>query len=282
MNNNTKICNKCKVEKDKGDFYKGKRLKDGLQSICKSCDKNYREDNKIAIAHNKKLYYENHKDEILQYHKDYYKNNRDDIIFIQKEYRKNNKNKIVDNNIIYYKKNKTNIDLKNKEYYKNNKERLIAVQKEYYLNHKDEIDNYRREYYKNRMKNDLLFKIKRRVSNQIWRSLFKNGSSKDNKSICDFLPYSIEELKLHLENKFDFWMNWNNYGKYVVENWNDNDTTTWKWQIDHIIPHSKFKYISMENQEFKDCWALSNLRPYSAKQNLLDSNREKNENNEKK
>jgi len=26
----------------------------------------------------------------------------------------------------------------------------------------------------------------------------------------------------------------------------------------------------MEDQEFLDCWALDNLRPYSAKQNFLD------------
>lgn len=43
-----------------------------------------------------------------------------------------------------------------------------------------------------------------------------------------------------------------------------------RWQLDHIIPHSEFKYISVENEVFKKCWALENLRPYSAKQNLLD------------
>jgi hypothetical protein len=29
----------------------------------------------------------------------------------------------------------------------------------------------------------------------------------------------------------------------------------------------------MEDQAFLDCWALSNLRPYSAKQNIIDGNR---------
>jgi len=37
-----------------------------------------------------------------------------------------------------------------------------------------------------------------------------------------------------------------------------------------IIPQSTFKYSSMEDQEFKNCWALSNLRPLSAKQNNFD------------
>jgi hypothetical protein len=58
-----------------------------------------------------------------------------------------------------------------------------------------------------------------------------------------------------------------------MKTWNDNDLTTWTWQIDHVIPHSKFNYISMEDREFQDCWVLNNLRPYSAKQNILDGNR---------
>jgi hypothetical protein len=43
-----------------------------------------------------------------------------------------------------------------------------------------------------------------------------------------------------------------------------------EFHFDHIIPHSTFHYETMDCQEFKDCWALSNLRPLSAKQNLLD------------
>lgn len=80
----------------------------------------------------------------------------------------------------------------------------------------------------------------------------------------------MEKLKRHLEGQFESWMTWDNHGRYDVKTWNDNDQNTWTWQIDHIIPHSKFHYTSMENQEFKDCWALSNLRPYSAKQNVID------------
>ena len=58
--------------------------------------------------------------------------------------------------------------------------------------------------------------------------------------------------------------------QYVLES---NDYNTWTWQIDHIVPHSKFKYTSMGDKEFVDCWALSNLRPFSAKRNISDGNR---------
>ena len=65
-------------------------------------------------------------------------------------------------------------------------------------------------------------------------------------------------------------MNWNNRGIYKVNTWQDNDVSTWKWNIDHIIPQSCLPYTSMEDDNFKKCWALENLRPYSAKLNVLD------------
>jgi hypothetical protein len=273
MNNNVKICSKCKVEKEKITFSKGKRFKDGLQSMCKTCAKDYREYNRSAISLNKKFHYENNKDNILQYHKDYYQNNKENIFITQKEYRENNKNKIAYNNSKYYKENKDGITLQHREYYENNKEKVTIIQKEYYLKNKEKVDSYRREYYKNRVQNDLLFKIRRRVSSQVWHFLFKSGLSKNNKSICKYLPYSIQDLKDYLEQQFESWMTWDNYGVYQLSKWNDADQSTWTWQIDHIIPHSTFNYTSLEDQAFRDCWKLSNLRPYSSKQNLLDSNR---------
>jgi hypothetical protein len=68
-------------------------------------------------------------------------------------------------------------------------------------------------------------------------------------------------------------MTWDNQGKYDRKNWDDNAPTTWTWNIDHIIPHSSLPYSSMEDDNFKKCWALNNLRPLSAKQNLIDGNR---------
>ena len=68
-------------------------------------------------------------------------------------------------------------------------------------------------------------------------------------------------------------MNWNNYGNYRLNSWNDFDQSTWKWNIDHIIPQSMFNYDSMQHPDFYKCWALENLRPLSAKKNLLKSNK---------
>jgi hypothetical protein len=42
------------------------------------------------------------------------------------------------------------------------------------------------------------------------------------------------------------------------------------WNLDHIVPRSDLPYASMTEDNFKKCWALSNMRPYSAKQNMID------------
>ena len=83
----------------------------------------------------------------------------------------------------------------------------------------------------------------------------------------------MKELKSHIENQFEPWMTWNNQGLYNLHTWNDNDSATWTWQIDHIIPQSKLPFMSMEDENFKKCWALENLRPLSSKQNLIESAR---------
>jgi hypothetical protein len=62
------------------------------------------------------------------------------------------------------------------------------------------------------------------------------------------LPYAIDELKAHLESLWEPGMNWDNHTK-------DG------WHIDHVRPVSSFSFNSPEDQGFKDCWALSNLMP---------------------
>jgi len=85
-----------------------------------------------------------------------------------------------------------------------------------------------------------------------------------------YLGYNVNDLKRHIFSQFEDWMNCYNHGIYKKSTWKDQDPTTWTWQLDHIIPHADFFYTSVNDQQFKDCWALNNLRPYSAKQNQID------------
>ena len=157
----------------------------------------------------------------------------------------------------------------NKNYRSNNVEKEKLRLAEYRENNHDKIKEYSRKYFNDRRKDDVEYRLRNTVSISVGRELKKNGLTKSG-SILRFLPYSIDELKAHLEGQFEPWMNWNNYGAYKKTQWDDDDVMTWTWQIDHIIPHSTFKYSSMSDPEFLKCWDLSNLRPLSSKINVID------------
>jgi len=218
----------------------------------------YREKNKEKIVAKKKEYYENNKAEILKRRKVYYENNKIKSLQQQKGYRKNNKDKIRDINIKYVAKNKEIILLKQQEYYKNNKAILLDKKKI-------------RCVFK--YKNDISYKLRQLISCSINQQLKKSSISKSCKSISSILKYSINDFKAHIESLFEPWMNWNNHGQYRANEWDNNNNKTWVWQIDHITPQSCFKIKSINCEELQKCWALNNLRPYSAKQNNIDRNR---------
>lgn len=122
---------------------------------------------------------------------------------------------------------------------------------------------------RNKRKQDPVWRLRKYIGSKITRALASNGSHK-NMSFLKAVPYTMKELKVHLEKQFEPWMTWVNHGPYNRKTWDDNDPTTWKWSLDHIIPQSDLPYTSMTDDNFKKCWALSNLRPLSAKQNLIE------------
>lgn len=106
------------------------------------------------------------------------------------------------------------------------------------------------------------------VRTGLWHCLI--GIDTSNLTIQNYTGWTFRELKKHLEEQFEPWMTWDNRGKYVYSSWDDNDSSTWIWQIDHIKPVSEFEFKTKTDPGFKECWALSNLRPLSAKQNQID------------
>lgn len=71
--------------------------------------------------------------------------------------------------------------------------------------------------------------------------------------------YDLATLMRHLERQFVRGMTWNNYGPV--------------WHIDHIQPLSSFRFESAEDPEFRAAWALSNLRPLWALDNIRKNGR---------
>jgi hypothetical protein len=155
------------------------------------------------------------------------------------------------------------------------------TRQKYYESHAPEIVIHNSEYKKknrkfvnererNRRKNDIGYKLYNTVRSIVKISIKRNNGHKDGAPTLKYLAYSINELQQHLESLFEPWMRWDNWGKYDARTWNDSDPATWTWQIDHVIPQSDSPYINMNDDNFKKCWALQNLRPLSARQNVIE------------
>lgn len=77
--------------------------------------------------------------------------------------------------------------------------------------------------------------------------------AKGGRSWEKLVGYSVNDLIDHLESRFHEGMTWDNYGA---------------WHIDHIRPIDSFNYLSPEDEEFRECWALQNLQPLWALENM--------------
>ena len=228
------ICNKCNQEK----ILSNKKKK-------KNCKKIY--DHEYGIKNRKKR---------TDYHDKWVQNNEKHIEKYRKKYFTNNKCRINKLRNERNKKNKNQVNKKRKEYREKNKEKIKTARKIYIANNKQ---NYRvmcNKWKKNKRKSDPCFRLRLNCSGMILHALKGN---KKNFSILKFLPYSMNELKIHLEFQFDEFMSWDNYGKY--------------WEIDHIVPQSYFRFTSMSDLEFQECWQLINLRPLECSKNRSKNNK---------
>lgn len=96
-------------------------------------------------------------------------------------------------------------------------------------------------------------KLRSAMGSAIYRSL-KRGA-KSGAKWQDLVGYTAVDLMRHMERQFIKGMSWDNYGK--------------GWHIDHIVPVSAFQIESPQDDEFQQCWALSNLRPLWARENIV-------------
>lgn len=148
---------------------------------------------------------------------------------------------------------------KNKIYRQENPEKVLKRHKKYRQKNPEKIKEINKRYINKRLKSDPKFKLNKNFSNSIRNSLKAAGSSKKGRSWENLVGYNSQQLKEHLEKQFKPEMNWENHGTY--------------WHIDHKRPKSWFSYDSAEHPEFKKCWALENLQPLEAGNNIRKSNR---------
>jgi hypothetical protein len=109
-------------------------------------------------------------------------------------------------------------------------------------------------------------RLRNNVSTSIRMALKFHKASKNRMSILKYLPYTINDLKKHLESQFESWMNWGNFGGRSYEKRKT-------WWIDHIVPQSNFHFTSMDSPEFIKCWELKNLQPLEKLENIKKGNK---------
>lgn len=117
-------------------------------------------------------------------------------------------------------------------------------------NNQKHSNNYFRELYAT----DLNRKISSCLRSRLIKALKGNVKSRGTMSL---LGCSIEELKKHLELKFELGMSW--------DNWSRDG-----WHIDHIQPLSSFDLSNEE--ELKIACNYTNLQPLWAEDNLKKGN----------
>lgn len=101
-------------------------------------------------------------------------------------------------------------------------------------------------------------KITNRIQ-PIINACLRGGQAGNRSKYCRALGYNWRDLHAHLSRQFAPGMCWDNWGE--------------AWEIDHIKPISSFRYDSIDHPDFKECWALSNLRPLWKAENIRKLNK---------
>ena len=220
-------CRKCQKIKSVNDFFPS------LPSRCKECH---------TIETNK--WKQNHLDKGREWSTRYRKNNPEKVKVADKEYKRKR-------SLLHGEEDKKHKAEYDKIYYQNNKEKKNKQGMEYYFKLKEngKIKEVRKKA-RIKVMNDPMKKLHKNISFHVWFGIKNN---KNKKSVFDLLGYTVEDLKIHLENLFSIGMTWDNYGK---------------WHVDHIIPVAVFNFTSPTDIDFKKCWNIKNLQPLWGPDNI--------------
>lgn len=165
----------------------------------------------------------------------------------------------------HYQKNKEKVQAQNSAWHLQNKEARNEAMKQAYLKDpakhaarvsaakKADPDKYRESNKLNARKRRaerIDVRLRSRISSQFRYCL---GTGKGGMTTAAMLGYSIQELKAHLERQFARGMSWANMGD---------------WHIDHIVPLSSFQITAPDDPALRQAWALPNLRPLWAAENI--------------
>ena len=281
-------CTKCLLLKPLTEFTKAARGKYGHSARCKACDKVYAQENskkinrqQLALYHRKQEPKRQAKREEVQARidspdkrcctcqqikpkSDFAKNKsafdglrrrcKECGNAANKKYREENPEASARSSRNWVLRNPEKVRQKANRRYKKDPEKYRSLTSKWRAENPEKSkESYSRCNRKRRLKATV--RIHESVGNQI-RYALKSGKS--GRKTFELLGYTLNDLMRNLERQFLKGMSWDNYGE---------------WHIDHIVPLSSFVIDSVESPEIKYAWALSNLRPLWAADNLSKSDK---------
>lgn len=212
-------------------YFTGKPCKNGhidKRSVascnCLSCAKDWLAQNQDAVRESRKRSYQKNAERNRIASREYHRANRERILGEMRE--------------------------RNKRYYKKNAEKIKAQVLAYQKENAAERTKYKNEWARKKAAQDPTFKMYLSARRILQRALGVAGQKK-YKRTTDYLPYTTEDLVLHLESQFQEGMSWDNYGE---------------WHIDHIKPIKAFIDEGVTDPAIIN--ALDNLQPLWASENM--------------
>ncbi|MGE8143060.1 hypothetical protein ACQKOE_13880 [Novosphingobium sp. NPDC080210] len=236
----TKVCTKCRGEKPANNDNFVRKL-GKLTAQCKPC---LRASKRAAWAANAASINEKRRlsrdDETRRKDREYYAANADRLAKRQYAWNKANPER------------KAELDAQS--YYRNADARRKRA-REYARENRDIRRAAWLAWHNQKRRDDPVYRLRASVSSYVYFCLRKE---KGGKKVEQLLGYSISELRAHIERQFTRGMTWENYGE---------------WHVDHILPVASFNFDSPDDPDFKACWALTNLRPLWADDNIRKSDK---------
>lgn len=228
------------------EYYSDKSKTDGKSTRCKTCK------NQASKAYNKL-----NSDSLVEYRRQYYVENADKIRGRTREWLEENRERKRETDRVYAAQNKDKVAENMRRWLERNpdgrklwRDRNPDYDKRWKAANPEKVkEKDKRAYDK---KKDLpSFRINSAIRAGVTSGIRKG--SKAGRKTFELLGYSLQDLMSHLESLFAPGMTWENYGE---------------WHIDHKVPLAVHNYETPNDIDFKRAWALSNLQPLWAEENL--------------
>lgn len=228
----TKVCTKCKKEKDIDLFVVVSRYPDGHGASCKECHN----------QHNSSKYYENidaNRAKARDTSKRHYHKDEEKSRTHAKQYRLDNPEQFRETDRRYRNTHKEQVRANRRKYAHDHPDKKKKWDKTYVLKNKDKLNEKNRICRNSSPQNKIKHNLRNRIR-IVLKGLRKGGH------LPELIGCSVDFLKKHLESNFCESMSWQNYGKGG-------------WEIDHILPCEAFDLNLMDHQ--LACFNWRNLQP---------------------